>query len=57
VSSPVIPKGVCEVRNLSFLDILTEEGFLAALGIRNSRFFCKLVPLDYDLRRRFTGAS
>jgi hypothetical protein len=57
VSSPVIPKGVCEVRNLSLLDILTEEGFLAALGIRNSRIFCKLVPLDYDLRRRFTGAS
>ncbi len=25
----VIPNGVCEVRNLSFLDILIEEGFLA----------------------------
>jgi hypothetical protein len=28
----VIPNGVCEVRNLSFL-LLMEEGFLAALGM------------------------
>jgi hypothetical protein len=29
----VIPNGVCEVRNLSFLGILIEEGFLASLGM------------------------
>jgi hypothetical protein len=29
----VIPNGVCEVRNLSFLSILIEEGFLASLGM------------------------
>jgi hypothetical protein len=29
----VIPNEVCEVRNLSFLGILIEEGFLASLGM------------------------
>jgi len=35
----VIPNGVCEVRNLSFLGILIEEGFLASLGMTAKRFF------------------
>src|SRR5208283_2530377 len=35
----VIPNGVCEVRNLSFLDILIEEGFLASLGMTAKRIF------------------
>jgi hypothetical protein len=35
----VIPNGVCEVRNLSFLGILTEEGFLASLGMTAKRIF------------------
>jgi hypothetical protein len=29
----VIPNGICGVRNLSFLGILIEEGFLASLGM------------------------
>ncbi len=35
----VIPNGVCEVRNLSFLGILIEEGFLASLGMTAQRIF------------------
>jgi len=35
----VIPNGVCEVRNLSFLSVLTEEGFLASLGMTAMRIF------------------
>ncbi len=35
----VIPNGVCEVRNLSFLGILIEEGFLATLGMTGKRVF------------------
>jgi len=35
----VIPNGVCEVRNLSFLGILIEEGFLASLGMTAKRIF------------------
>jgi len=34
----VIPNGVCEVRNLSFLGIVIEEGFLASLGMRRNAF-------------------
>jgi hypothetical protein len=35
----VISNGVCEVRNLSFLGILIEEGFLASLRMTAKRFF------------------
>jgi len=35
----VIPIGVCGVRNLSFLGILKEEGFLASLGMTAKRNF------------------
>ncbi len=35
----VIPNEVCEVRNLSFVGILLEEGFLAALGMTAKRIF------------------
>jgi len=35
----VIPNGVCEVRNLSFLGILSKEGFLASLGMTAKRIF------------------
>src|SRR5271157_639179 len=35
----VIPNGVCEVRNLSFLSVLIEEGFLASLGMTAMRIF------------------
>ncbi len=35
----VIPNGVCGVRNLSFLGILIEEGFLASLGMTGECFF------------------
>jgi hypothetical protein len=39
----VIPNGVCEVRNLSFLGILVEEGFLASLGMTAKRIFQQLA--------------
>jgi len=35
----VIPSGVREVRNLSFLGILIEEGFLASLGMTAKHIF------------------
>jgi len=35
----VIPNGVREVRNLSFLGISVEEGFLASLGMTAKRIF------------------
>jgi hypothetical protein len=34
----VIPNGVREVRNLSFLSAVIEEGFLASLGMTGSFF-------------------
>jgi hypothetical protein len=39
----VIPSGVCEVRNLSFLSILIEEGFLATLGMTGNRVLQRLT--------------
>ncbi len=35
----VIPNGVCEVRNLSFLGILIEEEFLVSLGMAAKPIF------------------
>jgi hypothetical protein len=60
----VIPNGLCEVRNLSFLVILTEEGFiaqktcdgksyLASLGMTAKRIFQQ--PLGAALLIAFVG--
>jgi hypothetical protein len=53
----VIPNGVCEVRNLSFLDILIEEGFLASLGMTAKRIFQQPAKEKYnELLGRHTTA-
>ncbi len=49
---PVIPNGVREVRNPSFVGILIEEGFLASLGMTAKRIFSSLLILENDLRER-----